>query len=445
MKDIKKEARGLLLKICRSGKLSMAMAVLLVSSTIGMAQQPLHLKKIEVVGLKRLTPEQVIATSGLETGQTVNPDILDAASTRLMSSGLFKKLSYRLRAASDQATVIFEVEEASKNLPVVFENFVWATDDELARAIRQDVPFFDGSSPESGTTADKIAAALQRLLNEKKISGHIEFLPYSDLSSGKTELVFTVRGVKIPVCSVQFSGAAAISEADLIKASQQVLMTDYSRKDISGFAYYTLFPLYRHLGHLRAQFQQPSASLEEKAANCAGGVTVTIPVDEGEVYSWADAAWSGNQALSAEELSAALGMKAGEVADGFKIDKGLKAVRQAYGRKGYMAVHVRESSEFEAQRVSYQFAVAEGPQYHMGNLHVIGVSLEDAEQLKKKWTLAPGAVFDESYVDEFLKTGARSLVSVLAQRMRGSFHSMVGAELKPNPHNQTVDVVITFK
>src|SRR2546423_14536328 len=110
------------------------------------------------------------------------------------------------------AAVTFEVEEAARNLPVVFENFVWFSEPETARAIRQPVPFCDGSAPEAGATADKIAAALRRLLSQKNIPGQVEFLPYVDTATGKVELLFTVKGVKIPVCSLHFPGADAIAE-----------------------------------------------------------------------------------------------------------------------------------------------------------------------------------------------------------------------------------------
>src|SRR4030088_2799168 len=182
-------------------------------------------------------------------------------------------------------------------------------------------------------------------------------------------------GESIAISSFPFPWAEAISEADLIKASQPVLKADYSRKDAAGFATYTLFLLYRHIGHLRAQFQEPTAVLEDSPGPCVGGVALTIPVNEGVVYSWNDAEWSGNQALAKEDLTAALGMKSGEVADGFKIDKGLKDVRKAYGRRGYIAVAFKESTEFDdaARSVSYRFNVNEGQRYFMGNLIVNGL------------------------------------------------------------------------
>jgi len=410
------------------------------------AQQQVTLRRVEVTGLKRLTAQQVIDLSGLKVGDTTKRDAIDAAAQKLMDSGLFRKLGYRVSIKGDEALVTLEVEEATRNLPVVFENFVWFSEQEIARAIRQDVPFFDGTAPEAGATADKIAAALQRLLKQKNIAGQVEFLPYVDTATGKVDLLFTVKGVKIPVCALRFPGADAIAETDLIKAAQPLLKSDYSRKDISGFASYTLFPLYRHIGHLRAQFQPPTAIVEDSAA-CAGGVAVTIPVDEGVAYSWDKAEWIGNQVLTSDDLTTALGMKTGELADGVKIDKGIKELRHAYGRRGYIAVRYQEASTFDdaAKEVSYRFEITEGPRYFMGALIVNGLPAEDAETLKAKWTLGNNAVFNESYIDDFNRTALRDFVRSLTQKSGGNLRPNVEIETKPDHQKQTVDVVITFK
>lgn len=410
-----------------------------------LAQQTTILRRIEFVGLKKMTVPQAIEASGLKVGDPFNPQIIDAAAEKLMQSGLFKKLGYRVRTADNDATVIFEVEEAARNLPVVFENFVWFSEDEIARAIRQDIPFFDGTSPEAGLTTDKIAAALQRLLAQKRINGKVEHMPYLNLANGRQEILFTVEGVKIPVCSVSFPGANIIPEAELIKASQALLKTNYSRKDAGGFAEHTLFPLYRHLGYLRAQFKQPTATVEASPGRCDGGVLLTIPVEEGVAYSWDSATWTGNQAVLAGDLNEALGMRSGELADGLKIDKGLKEVRKAFGRRGYIGASFKESIEFDdaTRRVSYSFRVNEGRRYFMGNLIVNGLPEAEVERLKSKWTLGTNAVFDESYFDEFRRTGLREYMTGLMQRT-GS-RARFEVEMKPNASNQTVDVVITFR
>jgi outer membrane protein assembly factor BamA len=421
------------------------LVTLMASASLGAAQQGARLRKIEVVGLRRIPPAQVIEASELKIGDTVNSAMLDAASTRLMQTGLFKKLTYRVRGTAGEVAVIFEVEEANRNLPVVFENFVWFTDDELHDAIRSDIPFFNGTAPESGDTTAKITQALQRLLNEKKIPGRVEMMPYTDLAKGKQEFLFTVKGAKIPVCALRFPGAEAVPEAELIKASAALLNSDYSRKDIAGFANYTLFPLYRRLGRLRAQFQEPTPALAEGIPNCSAGVIVSVPVDEGAVYTWATAEWSGNQSLSATELSAALGMKSGEIADGFRIDAGLKEVQKAYSRKGYVAVRTKEGFEFDAaQRVTYRIAVQEGRQYRMGNLIINGLAPDLSQELKQSWTLASGAVFDGSLVDDFRLNTLPKFIGTQMQRSL-AFRSTAVTETRPDAQKLTVDVTITFK
>ena len=437
-----------LINLCRRGKrIGPATILLTLQLVIGSpcrAQQQVTLRRVEFVGLKRLTGQQVMDASGLKVGDAVTRATIDAAAEKLMQSGLFRRLGYRLRTVDNEATVVFDVEEAVRNLPVVFDNFVWFADDEILRAIRQDVPFFDGTAPEGGSTSNKIAAALQRLLEGKRIPGRVESLPYADTATGKQELLFTVKGVKIPVCALRFPGAEAIPETTLIANSQQLIQSEYSKKDAGSFAKYTLFPLYRRIGHLQATFQDPTAKLETET--CAGGVAVTIPVDEGLAYSWDKAEWNGNQALTGDELSAALGMKTGEQADGFKIDKGLKDVHKAYSRKGYIAMHIKESSEFNdaSQRVTYHFAVQEGPQYHMGNLIINGLSPELSQNLKESWALASGAVFDEGYPEDFRLNALPRFIGTQMQRSL-AFHARAEIETKPNSQKLTVDVVITFK
>lgn len=410
------------------------------------AQDQITLRRVEIVGLKRLSSQEVIDLSGLKAGDTTKRDAIDGAAQKLIDSGLFKKVGYRLSVKDNEATLIFEVEETARNLPVVFENFVWFSEQEIGRAIRQDVPFFDGTAPEAGATADKIAAALRRLLTQKNISGQVEYLPYVDTASGKVELLFTVKGVKIPVCSLHFPGAEAIAETDLIKAAQPLLKTDYSRKDVGGFALYSLFPLYRRIGHLRAQFQTPTATIED-SASCAGGVSVTIPVDEGIAYAWGKAEWAGNQVLTPDDLATALGMKSGDLADGAKIDKGIKDVHRAYGRRGYIAAKFKDSATFDdaAKQVSYRFEITEGPRYFMGALTIRGLPSEDAENLRSKWTLGNNAVFDESYIDEFKQNGLRDFARTLIQKSGGSLRPNIEIETVPNHQKQSVDVIITFK
>jgi outer membrane protein assembly factor BamA len=247
------------------------------------AQEKTTLRRVEIVGLQKLSPDQVIATSGLKVGDLIDARTIDAAADKLMRSGWFTSVNYRVNTADIDSTVVFEVAEKA--------------------------------APPTASPGDAL----------------------------------------------------------------------------------------------------------------------------GEVV------WGGNVALSNQELASAFALRAGDSVSRTKTDQALDAVRKAYAQKGYINAQITEATTRDAanRRVNYQFAVREGQQYRMGALTVTGVSPADVRQLKSKWTLAPNAVFDDSYLDQFRSNVIRPFVSSLAQRT--GLRSKFEVSTKPNMQKQTVDVIITFK
>ena len=424
-------------------------ALLLCASALN-AQQPggLKLTKVEFEGTKRLSRDQLLNSSGLEIGQRIDVGALDAASQRLMDSGLLRKLSYRLRTVSNEATVIFRIEEAiGLRHPAIFDNFIWFTDDELATSVRRELPIFDGTALDSGNMTDGIAHALQLLLDEHKIAGKIEYMASADKGGNLAAHVFTVRGIKMPICTLHFTGAQNISEERLIKSSTALMPEPYTRTFATEFAYHNLYPLYREAGQLQAKFGQPDAK-PQTTENCKEGVEVTIPVDEGLIYSWESAEWSGNHIFAAEELDKALKMKPGEVANGLKIDKGLEAARKLYGRKGYLQLGLKPTAVFDdpARKVAFRIEVKEGPQYRMGNLIVKGLPDNQTNFLRGKWEMLKGDVYDAGYAEEFFKNAFRDVYRKIVEERQTQRKPKpeVNISERPNRSELTVDVTFEF-
>lgn len=315
-----------------------------LSFTVGSATQnvpiaqsaPLKLAAVEVVGTKRYSSEEVSKIAGLRTGQPITVEALKEAAERVGRSGLFTSINYRYTTAAGQMTVTFEVEEAASSIRVIFDNFVWFSDSEIAAAVRQDVPSFDGTAPHAEGISDLISKSLQKLLQTRSIPGRVDFIPQADLrerSSGGTDslrYIFAVRDPAPKVCGVRIIGASAVPEADLVSAVQESVGTDYSRFHFTRVADGTLLDKYRNRGYWGAAFGPPSAAVD--APRC-DGVMVTLPVTEGIQYQWNGAAWSGNSSIQPAELSALMDLKPGEVAELSRIDAGLRerasSIRQA--------------------------------------------------------------------------------------------------------------------
>ena len=419
-----------------------------MAGTVALAQQSARkVAKIEVEGLERLSADEVIATSGLKVGAVFSVKDIDVAAQRLMDSGLFAKVNYRTTGRGNQVTVIFQVKEiGGGQSPVVFDNFVWFTDDELNAAIKREVPSYAGTASDAGRMTDDIKQALQNLLKEHQIEGTVEYAPeLAGLNSDKQEHLYSVSGAHIPICSLHFPGASNVPEVKLVMSSKQLVEQAYSKKTAIAFSTFILFPIYRQAGQLKAKFGLPVTKLES-STNCKG-IELSIPVQEGPIYLWNKSEWVGNDTVAASDLADALGMHKGEVANGAKIDKGLVQVAQTYGHTGHLEARVNGEPEFDdaSNQVSYKMTVVEGPQFKMGTLTIKGLEETDANALSGRWKLRNGEVFDSSYSDRFFRIDAREvmerIMAARAAQRKGEFE----VHIKPNQLNLNADVTIEFK
>jgi outer membrane protein assembly factor BamA len=429
---------------------AVALLVIVFQASPALARQDgkhvVKLERIEFKGLERVKQEEAVEKTGLTPGQSVSIDELDAVANRLLQSGLFKSLDYAIKGTTDKAVVTFTVSEQKWAMPVAFDNFVWFTDDELRDAIKRRVPAFDGTAPEGGNVTEQIKQALQDLLRERKIEGTVNYDFSEDPQTHKVEHLYGVKGAALRVCKVSYQGARALSEEALIQKSGGIFDNEYSRAFIQSFVESNLVQLYGERGYLRASFSPPKAK-PDSSADCENGLAVSMLVDEGSIYVWDKAEWEGTQALTAQELDAALGMRAREVANASKIEKGLAAVRRALGRKGYLNARVRAAREFDDtnRSVAYRFQVDEGDQYRMGDLVIEGLSESDANNVRGRWSILHGDVFDDSYPDQFLRKNILEFQRESLRNGRVLPPMKIEGKAVPDHTKHVVNVTLVFK
>lgn len=418
-----------------------AIALLITAAPIVLAQPARNIARIEIEGLQNLTRENVVEMTGLKTGEAFSLGAIDAAAQRLIDSGLFKNVGYRTRTVGTAVTITFQVEERKSNkTPVVFDNFIWFSDAELIEVVKGVLPSFDGRIPDTGKSAEMIKEALQGLLTARKIAGTIEH------TLTETGHLFRVAGVPLNICTLHFPGAKAVSEQKLAETTKSSTDLAYSRQAVATFPRYGLYPLYRELGYLKASFEAPIAKPDTNPG-CEGGVDLTIPVNEGLVYSWSKPEWSGNKVIWADELDAVLGMKVGEVANGKKLDRGIHQVERAYGKHGHIDARMDPVPEFDdsTQRVTFKITVSEGPQYRMGSVEFTGVSDGDAATLKEKWALTSGQIYDQTYTDKFFREDAAQLLGRLFEARGLMQRTSAPVDIKYNVNRQALIVNIVIE
>ena len=361
--------------------------------------QSFKLSKIDATGVKRFSVADIAKISGLAVGQAMTQADLDAVVTRMGASGLFKQVSYRFATENGQIVVTFAVEEEAWDTPVLYDNFIGIPDEELSRAIRAEVPTYDGTAPGNGMVP-LVSHALTGVLQSHGIPGTIEYHALANLDGSNRRNVFRIAPAP-PLCSLHVDGAANVPEAEVVAVVKSAIGADYSRHQLEGLARTSLASPYRERGYWKASFTNPTATLG--AVGACRGVLATVHVDEGSPYTWDHAEWTGSSALTAKELDALLAFKSGEVADSAKLSRGLFAIQAAQHKRGYLMADSTSNPVLDdaAHTAVFKVAIAEGPQFHMGTVTFVGVPPDEANALASKWKLKPGDPFDQSYAGDF--------------------------------------------
>jgi len=397
---------------------------------------------VVVSGSKKFTSGDIAHLSGIEPGNFVTREDIQAGADRLGGLGWFNNVQYKFNTTRQGVELEFTVEDAP-TVPVTFDNFPWFTDQELTQAIRGEAGLFDGTAPEGGDALDKMKGALQKLVTTRGIRGEVEATLLAAPGVSGMVQQFHLNGPLIRLGAVEFSDAQLPTEKHITDRLSDVVGKPYSRFTLDLFAYEYVRPIYLSMGYLRAHF----GALQTRFAGdpkrpSPDTVVARITVETGPVYKWGGATWSGNAAFDDASLNKMIGLAAGDPADGNKIEAAWIRLETEYGKRGYIEAKIERQPEFDdaAAKVLYRIAIAEGIQYRVGQMVITGLSLAGERQLFASWALPRGEVFNKQYYEDFVATGARKIFENSAVHFE-----TIGHLLRPNPETKLVDILLDFQ
>jgi outer membrane protein insertion porin family len=388
-------------RICR------ILAIFLVSGCVALAQRAetnqlsYKLLSIQVKGLEHFTRDQVIAASGLRLGELAGDREFEQAAQKLGETGLFSQLTYTYKYSTAGCDLELQVAENLKLVPVIFNNFVWFSDSELIGLLHNRLPLFDGRVPPAGNFTDQVAEALSAILNQRKISGEVEGLPYASVNGPVEAYQYKLGFHAIVVRKIDFPGAAADDLPLLQAASSSFAGEDYLRTRLRVQEQFNLLPVYHARGFLKAQIADAQAQVAEDGARTL--VDVSLPVARGIQYKLREFEFKGNTVFPADKLRELIHLKLGEPANSVQLADDLDQIRKLYGTKGYLFASLEPAPTMDdsSATVSYQIKVNENDLYRMGELTFEGIPEENATRMAAQWQMKKGDAFDDSYVQRF--------------------------------------------
>jgi len=404
---------------------------------------------VTATGSTRYTDKEILAASGLELGQNVAEDDFKEATQRLGNSGFFTEVVYSFSYSDAGTRLQFHLADSDKIklVPVHFENFVWFSESELRADIERRVPLFKDQVPVGGRMADEISKALQALLDEHHLPGHVDFLREGSQEGGDFKgIAYRVEEVSIRIHSVEFPGASAEQAAFLAYGARKLVDADYSRSALAAIARFDLLPLFLERGYLKAAFgpadaRVVSAPSAQADAQPQDEITVDaqIPVTPGKQYSVSGITWKGNSAINTAEASSLTHLPAGQPANAVRLLEDMDTLTRLYRSRGYMTIQIKPDAQTDDDKstVAYTINVAEGDLYRMGELEFVGVDTSSRDRLNAAWKLREGQPYNPDYTRKFLADAPLLLP-------KGFRYSTMDSE-DLDAKEKTVDVTIHFK
>jgi outer membrane protein assembly factor BamA len=361
------------------------------------------LLSIHVKGLNHFKEDQIVRASGLELGRLVNQQDFQRAVQTLGDTGLFTDLSYGYHYTTSGCDLDLQVTENDKLLPILFDNFVWFSDDELISLLRSRVPLFEGKLPLRGSISDQVADALNAILAERKISGHAEYLESAVTNGPMDSYLYQVKFHPVVVRSMEFAGAATAELPALQTVAKPLAGQEYLRSTMRSHEKLDFLPVYLSRGYFKAQFSDSQAKVVTDGPRTV--VDVSLPVTPGIQYRVAQVRWAGAAAFPAEKLQTLIHLKQGQPANAVQLQVDLDAVQKLYGSRGYLTAVIRPQPSLDdsAASVAYELEVAEGDVFHMGDLLIDGIDTKAATELAAQWQIKKGDVYDDSYMKRFFQ------------------------------------------
>ena len=316
-----------------------------------------------------------------------------------------------------------------------FDNFVWFSDKELLDGLRAQVPLFQGNLPVGGDLTDEVSNALQALLIERKIDGHVDYLRTGPEEGPISSFAFSISGHSIRIRNIDFTGAGPAELPLLQAAAKKMSGQEFLRSSLRVQADKDLLPVYLERGYLKAAFAdaQPKIGQDSPQETL---VDVTFNVDTGRQYNVSELQLRGYKAFPPEKLRVLIRQPLGQPANANQLKSDLEAIKKLYGTRGYMVTSVLATPEIDDAQstVKYQVSIDEGSVFTMGDLDIRGLDKRGTNRLFTEWKLLTGDPYDSSYPQRFVQQSAQDL---------GGWKISISESL--NDKEKTVDVTLRFE
>ncbi|MEL7272436.1 MAG: outer membrane protein assembly factor BamA [Pseudomonadota bacterium] len=407
-------------------------AVVGAASTATVAEAAV-VRSISVRGNQRVDADTIRSYVTVKPGRNFTSFDTDESLQALFATGLFADV----RIAQQGRVLVVEVRENPIINLVRFEGNDKVRDEQLVRIVQsQSLGIF--SQEKLDSDLERVREAVRRSGRASAtVNGRVD-----QLDNNRVDIIFQINeGGRTKIADINFVGNNAFGDrrlTEVISHNESNFLSWLKRDDVFDpdrlrADEERLRQFYFNRGY--ADFRVISAVGDFDAA--ANSYTITITVDEGELYSFGNINIDNAlTAVDAEALKGELEIAPGDRYSARKVERTLVAMTEAIARSGYAFAEVtpRGDRNLDDRTIDITFFVDEGPRTYIERIEVVGNTRTRGYVIRREFDVSEGDAYN------------RVLVNKAKRRLdRLGFFTSVRITTRPGSAPDRVVVVVNVK
>ncbi len=416
--SIESSRTGVAGMMCRLARTLVLLAVAF-TAVAALAQHAQTIEQIRVIGNRRIPRETILARLFTHVGDTYDPVSIERDFNSLWNTGYFENL--RIEREDSEKGVILNVFVTEK--PTIREinypglNSV-SQSDLLDRFKKEKV----GLTQEGQYDATKVKhaeAVIRQVLAEHGHQFATIKTVIKTIPPASVQVNFNIKeGPTVKVGQIKFAGNQHVSALILrrsmanlkpIGIPYSIIFEDLFAKTFDSSKLEEdserVRQAYRDRGYANAAVEEPRTQIRDQGGlnwftfrpNKGKRIDILMPIEEGGRYRLGTITFSGNKAVSNEKaLRATFALKDGDWFNATMVNKGLEALKKAYGQLGYINFGAIPKLSYDDQKktVSMQIDIDEGKPFYVSRIEFQGNTITRDRVIRRELLLEEGQVYN---------------------------------------------------
>jgi len=432
-------------------------------------QTPNLIHEIHIHGNRRIPAETIRSRIYTHPGDVYDQNSLERDFQSLWNTGYFQDVRFERAPTSKGWDIEIYVTEKPTIREIKYEGLTSVSQSDVLDRFKERKVSLTQESQYDPTRVKKAETVLKEMLAEH---GHqfatirTEIRQIPPAAVGVTFLI--KEGPKVKVGHIKFEGNKKLSTRYLRSAMknsrpvgiphsiflENLFSRTYDATKLSEDAERVRYA-YQQKGYFKAVVQDPKTKIRDYHPpiihfplfqKSGKRVDITVPVDEGELYTLKEIKFTGNKAITnVKFLRSLFQMKDGDIFNVELVKKGLDNLRKAYGELGYINFTPVPDTQIDddKKQISLTIDVDEGKPYYVRRIEFVGNTTTRDKVIRRELALEEGSIYNTRLWE----------LSLLRLNQLGYFEPLKAegpdaqqsTDIKQNNQEGTVDITLKVK